>query len=106
MQEYQYKGLWDCDSVCGLEIKGNVAICTELPHNNGTSVTNYAEHLANMVCRDFGIDPAKLVWIERYPQSSVHPETFDKVTFDLNNGVFSKPSWRRLGQEELNTLVG
>ena len=48
---YHYTGLHGCESKCGLRITpltdGRVvAICSELPDNPGTSVTNFAEKLA------------------------------------------------------------
>lgn len=51
---YRFKGLHGCESKCGLQIYGEegkpyVIIATELPDNEGTSVTNYVEGLAAQV---------------------------------------------------------
>src|SRR6185503_8773416 len=45
-----------------------VVVATELPDNPGMSITNAAEELAGTVCRDYGIDPERLVWVEHYPE--------------------------------------
>ena len=65
---YDYKGYFGCDCHCTLEIDGNLVICTEDDDNEGTSITNMAEHLAPRVCYNFGIDPYQLTWIEHYPE--------------------------------------
>ena len=44
---YDYKGYFGCDCHCTLEIDGNLVICTEDDDNEGTSITNMAEHLAH-----------------------------------------------------------
>ena len=65
---YNYTGFHGCDSKCELQIINNLVIATEIPENEGTSVTNMAEHLATMVCQTFGIEPKHLIWIEHYPE--------------------------------------
>lgn len=54
--------------ICDIEIIKNLVIATEMPENEGTSVTNMAEYLATQVCQEFGINPKHLIWIEHYPQ--------------------------------------
>ena len=48
---YDYNGFWSCDSSCEIEVHRRsdgktVFPVTVLADNPGTSVTNYAEHLA------------------------------------------------------------
>ena len=50
---YHYRGSRGCECKCGLSIvplkDGRVTvICTELPDNPGTSITNFAEDLAGL----------------------------------------------------------
>lgn len=127
---FEYRGLHGCQSICSLELlflqDGRVvAIATELPNNPGTSVTNVAEHLASTVCDRFGIDPAKLVWIETYgyPAPGERQRTFDSVTFARREpepirwstavlrqhpdgwpGYFEDPSWRPMEDEDWQAL--
>ena len=44
-----YRGYYGCESHCTLEIYGNLVIATEADDNEGTSITNMAEHLATRV---------------------------------------------------------
>lgn len=104
---------------CGLRLLtaptgDNVVIATELPDNPGMSITNAAEEVAAAVCRDFGLEPERLVWIEHYPERltgdnyghRTEPASFDAVTFTWDGQQFSDPQWRRLAPEELAFLTG
>jgi len=112
---YRYRGLHGCHCKCGLRITaladGRVAvICTELPDNPGTSVTNYAEQLATLVCAERGIAPEKLVWIEHYQAHKHHRKPdWDLVTFKVacRQGpavLFDEPDWRPMRPEDWRQL--
>jgi hypothetical protein len=64
---YNYKGFWS-DSYCDIEAhrrsdgKYVFVIATEVPDNPGTSVTNYAEHLATAMGRQYGLKPNALAF--------------------------------------------
>ena len=101
MIRFEYHGFHGCHSVCGLDIQPladgrTLVICTELPDNPGTSVTNFAEDLATLVCRQFGIVPAKLVWVEHYPASPSHgpKPDWDWVEFTWDGRQLQQPRWR------------
>ena len=73
----EYAGYRGFPSRCGLRIEplrdGRVlVICTELPDNPGTSVTNFCEEIAMLVCRRYEIDPRRLAWVEHYPAGGTH----------------------------------
>ena len=85
---FSYLGFHGSRAKCHLRLcPESLVIASELPDNPGTSVTNMAEHLATMVCVRFGIDPAALRWVERYPAFSPkkRPE-LDRVSFTLHRG--------------------
>ena len=95
---YNYEGFHGCVCICDLEIIKNLVIASEMPENEGTSVTNFAEQLATLVCQEFEIEPKHLIWIEHYPErdgvSRKYAESYDLVSFNLNgDGVFSNPRW-------------
>ena len=122
---YNYKGIGGCDCFCELEIYENLVICTESEENEGTSVTNWAEHLATEVCEKYGIDPEKLIWIERYKDRGeynrhndtwAYPEDFSLVEFkqkkktewqagNLITSLFSAPKWRPLEKSVVEELI-
>lgn len=101
---YHFRGLHGCESKCGLRILTRedgrvVVICSELPDNPGTSVTNFVEELAGLVCVEYRIHPTRLVWIEHYVSHRRHPKPdWDLVTFksvsDGRRAVFFEPQWR------------
>jgi hypothetical protein len=58
-----------------------VVICSELPTNEGSSVTYSAHHIAAEVIRYHKLSAP--VWIEHYPKEATdgHSETFELVVF-------------------------
>ena len=58
-----------------------VVICSELPNNQGGSITNSAEMIAAGVIQANEL-PTPLVWIEHWPEESTEgQETFELVVF-------------------------
>lgn len=112
MERLNYKGLWHCDAVCGLDIIQYagcyVVILTELPDNTGTSVTNYIENLADLLCgTNHELKRTDTIWIEHYSAREEHEETFDLVSFKiLHNGKFESPRWTRISREKVAELIG
>lgn len=118
-QEYHYEGIGQCDCVCGLQRGRNpqtgqdFIILTELPGNTGTSVTNWVEALATQVMQRFGLNPAKTIIIEHYPERGDHvlfEETWDLVQPNWVNGVAKCPQdrhmWKHLTEQEAFALIG
>ena len=108
---YNYKGFWS-DSYCDIEAHRRsdgkfIFVATELPDNPGTSVTNYAEHLATAMLRQYGLKPADVIWIEHYPKSKDHQkEDFDLVRFlDIEGDSFRSPVWSRITEQAVEDLI-
>jgi hypothetical protein len=91
---HDYKGFWGCDSCCEIEVHRRsdgkyVFIATELPDNPGTSVTNFAEHLATAMRRQHGLKPEDVIWIEHYPEvEDRRKESFDLGRFAVEGDTF------------------
>ena len=86
-------------------------------------MTNYAEHIATEVCKQYEIPMLKLVWIEHYDRTKFkyddeHEETWDLCSFtrertpvrgywDYPSGemVFTSPKWQHLSVEQKDRLV-
>jgi hypothetical protein len=112
-----------------------VVVCTELPDNEGMSITNAAEQIAAEVLVDYpdlfdpfspGIIPGTeydkpFVWIEHYTDGAKgtpsDPATFDLVEFAhyeprdvLRAGQWAKeigePSWSALDRARVEALIG
>jgi hypothetical protein len=102
------------------ELDAPVVICTELPDNPGTSITNSAEQIAAEVMRAYPMLEVPFVWIEHHPPQSTdrETETFDLVTFsgyeiterapDLGEFRYTigEPTWKRLDRPSVEALVG
>jgi hypothetical protein len=98
-----------------------VVICTELPANEGMSVTDAAERIAGEVI-DFHRLPTPLVWIEHFEDGArgtpEDPHTFDMVTFARYEveelGAYmgeerkriGEPSWKPLDRATVEALIG
>lgn len=94
-----------------------VIVCTELPENTNTSITNAVEYLAaELIVRHFPVrfeHPEPCIWIKHYQGRP----NFDRVTFAAwsprrvyERGVervkLGEPSWSPLSIEEVVALVG
>ena len=113
-QVYNYKGLWDIPSMCGLKIvkKSNktIVIATELYENNpGTSVADWNTKLAKELCTKYEIDPKSIVFIEHTPDKETklkfNLESFFQVKFDFENDQFVNPNWKQITKEEVDKLI-
>jgi hypothetical protein len=67
---HHYRGYWSDGGKCRVRIYREngqvpVVICSQLPDNDNTSVTNMAEYLATEIIREHAL-PTPLVWIEHY----------------------------------------
>jgi len=98
-----------------------VVICTELPYNEGMSITSAAERIAAEVIRGHRLR-TPLVWIEHYAQGARgtldDPHTFDLVTFSTyeiterapylgeSRYTIGEPSWKPLTRNMVEALVG
>src|ERR1700751_2580671 len=102
---YDFKGFWGCDACCDIEVHRRsdgkcVFIASEVPDNPGTSVTNYAEHLATAMRRQYDLKPEDVIWIEHYPESKSHrKEDFDLVRFAVEGEPFHSPVWTRITEQ-------
>ena len=105
---FDFKGIWDIPSRCGLRIlrqDKTIVIVTELYQDNqGTSVTAAGKSLAEQICLNKGLDPNKIVYLHCNPGTnsklSFYDEKFYEITF-LDN---SEPSYRQLSAEEISKL--
>jgi hypothetical protein len=69
---HRYRGYWSEGGKCRIRIyhedgSAPVVICSELPDNDNTSVTNMAEYLAAEVVRKHSLT-MPLIWVEHYPE--------------------------------------
>jgi hypothetical protein len=96
-----------------------VVICSELPSNEGSSITYSAHHIAAEVIRYHKLG-VPLVWIEHYPKEATdgHSETFELVVFSSyevketapylgeTKLTIGEPIWKTLDRESVEALVG
>jgi hypothetical protein len=69
---HRYRGYWSDGGKWRIRIyredgRAPVVICSQLPDNENTSVTNMAEYLAAEIVREHCL-PTPLAWIEHYPE--------------------------------------
>jgi hypothetical protein len=107
---YNYKGFWS-DSYCDIEAHRRsdgkyVFVATELPDNPGTSVTNFAEHLATAMCKQHRLKPENVIWIEHYPETERRKGVFDLVRFlRMEGDSFQGPVWTRITEQAVEDLI-
>jgi hypothetical protein len=110
---FDFDGLWELPSKCGLKIIGKdekkVVIATELYQDNpGTSVTYAGYSLAKQICERKGIRPEEMIYLECNPDTNskltFYDEAYFEVTFPEVKGETGRPGYRRLSEEEVRTL--
>ena len=111
---YDFKGLWNVPSKCGLQIicKGNkqIIIVTELYQDNpGSSITSISASLAMQIAQQYKINIDEIIYIECNPNTnsklSFYDEEFFQVNFDLENGEFVNPHYKQLTSEEMKRYI-
>jgi hypothetical protein len=117
---HYYRGYWSDGGKCRIRIyqakrQASVVICSQLPDNDNTSVTNMAEYLAAEVIEEHKL-PTPLTWIEHYPEHEGDIGEYSLMRFSdwkreevclggiwrLRIGV---PSWSHLRPEEVEFLL-
>ncbi len=92
-----------------------VIICSQLPDNVNTSVTNMTEYLAAEVIEEHGL-ATPLTWIEHYPQHREKSGEYSLVRLSCSErrevclgGVWryrvGSPKWSSLRLEEVGMLL-
>ncbi len=103
-------------TVCKIDVHGNLVICHSIPENQGRSIRNAAETLALAACHVFDIVPSKLIWVEHLPEITYgevvgkSKEEWDRVSFNIvkdeeEGGVFRKPRWETITEDEVKLLI-
>ena len=82
---HRYRGYWSEGGKCRIRIyhedgRAPVVICSLLPDNPNTSVTNMAEYLATEVMAEYKL-PTPLKWVEHYPEHEGEIGEYSLVKF-------------------------
>jgi hypothetical protein len=119
---FDYKGYYGCACHCYINVIGNTVLCSEDPDNEGTSITNMAEGIAEQICKAYHIPMNKLIWIEHYPRDESQrraglDEDFSLVEFEIsrdanpimelqNSGLhFVHPKWTYLDRDTALRMI-
>ena len=111
---YEFKGIWDIPSKCGLKIyfknKESLIIATELYEENpGTSVTDWCAQLATEICLKNNFDPLKSQFVVHTPEIETkltfNKETFYLVKFNWNEKNFENPDWKQINKDEIDKKI-
>jgi hypothetical protein len=117
---HRYRGYWSDGGKCRIRIYREdgltpVVVCSQLPDNHNTSVTNMAEYLAAEVIVEHNL-PTPLVWVENYPEHEGEIGEYSLVQFTswkrekvCLGGVWrcrvGSPWWRSLRAEEAQKII-
>ena len=101
---HHYRGYWSDGGKCRLRIYQRdgstpVIICSQLPNNHNTSVTNMAEYLAAEVIGVHGLT-TPLVWVEHYPEHEGEIGEYSLVRFsswEVSEALMGGTSRVRIG---------
>jgi hypothetical protein len=118
---HNYRGYWSDGGKCRIRIyredgQSAVVICSQLPDNPNTSITNMAEYLAADVVMEHKLS-TPLTWIEHYPEHEGAVGEYSLVMFSAwefeevcLGGVWrcrvGTPSWSHLLLDAVDELLG
>ena len=111
---FDFKGLWDVHSKCGLKIAKKdekyIVIVSELYQDNpGTSITQAACLLAEQICGTYNLPKKDIIYIEHNPamnsKLSFYDEEFYLVDFELKDDKFSAAKCKLLSGEEIDLYL-
>lgn len=112
---FNYAGQWESPSRCGLKIIDRkdgktLAIATEIYRQNpGTPVTEWCAPLATLIMHELHCPPEQFIFIEHTPdlhsKLTFYEETFDIVTFDINDHTLVNPKWSRISPDEVDEMM-
>ena len=110
---FEFNGLWDVVSKCGLKIidKGGkkTVIVTELYQDNpGTSVTYAGYALARQICERKNLEINNIRYLECNPDTqsklSFYDEEYFEVTFPKATAESNRATYRQLSKDEVMAL--
>lgn len=110
---FDFKGLWDMPSKCGLKIidknEKKLVITTELYQDNpGTSITDAGVSLLLQICEAKNMDLKNVTYIQCNPDTnsklSFYNEAFFQVTFFDTDGKLTSPIYRQLSTDEIKNI--
>jgi len=125
--EHTYDGIGNREGVCRIRIYElpefvPIVLCSTLAKNDGTSITNLAEHIAAEVLTRFFRDRLErsdepTIWIEYYslresPFELLHRVTFSRYTPAVVPGPrvwrtrLGDPQWHCITREKIEELIG
>ncbi|MDJ0723764.1 MAG: hypothetical protein QNJ38_01470 [Prochloraceae cyanobacterium] len=98
-------------SKCRLRIYRNkrqvTVIVSEVPDNEGRSITNGVESIITHGCKKYDIDFDRVIWLEHYPEEITSSnekidECFSRVHLQSNKN----PYWENYSKEQAERLIG
>jgi hypothetical protein len=117
---HHYRGYWSDGGECRTRIYREdgqlpVVICSQLPDNDNTSVTNMAEYLAAEVVEKHSLS-MPFTWVEHYPAHAEEIGEYSLVRFSsweltevCLGGVWrcrvGSPRWSPVRPEEVDVLI-
>ena len=110
---FEFNGLWDAPSKCGLKIVSRdgktYIIVSELYQDNpGTSVTYAGYSLFKQICAKKSFAEKEVVYLECTPDTnsklSFYNEIFFEVTFPEITGIGGRPAYRQLSPAETKAI--
>ncbi|MCL2502279.1 MAG: hypothetical protein FWE99_04025 [Bacteroidales bacterium] len=110
---FEFKGLWDLPSKCGLRIwkqgERPILMVSELYKDNpGTSIAQVSASLCMQICRAYDLDYSRVIYIEHNPDMqsklSFYDEELFLVHFETDGAGLQNPSWERLSPKQLHSL--
>lgn len=104
-ERHTFHGTGPSESICRIRIlfgtDSALIVCSELPENGGTCITNKATAIAKEISQKHHIDPDKFIWIEHFSE----PDEYASVSFCWNGHKFTQPVWEVIATDDFKNLL-
>ena len=106
---FEYAGLWEQPSACGLKIIDKsgkkTVIVTELYQDNpGSSITAAGSSLAKQICEKKGLSLSEITYLECTPDTNSVLSFYDEQYFEVTFNDTPQANYRKLEQNEIKDL--
>ena len=104
--------LWP-GSICKCDLQvhpkrdgSQVVVVSELPWNDGISLTSAFEILFDQICETYYLNPERVTYLEHHLERGSLSDRWSLVHFEIKNDRPSNPRWQEVSESFVKLAIG